>query len=495
MGVIIALRGAARLALVTLIVIVVGGLGTWLIAPGGTDTVGASGVVFGYATYLFTRGLFNRSVLEIADRRGRRRGLGRRAALEPRAPAGISWQGHACGAVAGVVAAWAAGAAAARPTAQRAPARRRALGAPPGAATAGSRDGPRLARVGSVACARCGSSPASSRPGASTSATTSARSPSTSPARTAARRSTASSTCTRSPSPYDPAGLRESVYDTAATLLAAGLDPERCIFFRQSDVHEHTELTLAAVERHRLRRAQPDDPVQGQVGRPARARVRRAVHLPGAEAADVLAYRAHEVPVGEDQRQHVELMRDVAERFNARFGETLVVPEVRIPDGRGADHGPAGARAQDVDDRRQRAGHRATCSTSPTRSPRRFRSAVTDSGSEVRRGPDKPGITNLIEILAAVRGSDAGGDRARVRRPRLRGVQAGRRRRGDRLPGAGARALRGAAGRRGASWRRILAAGAEKARAIASDTLVDVREAMGVGPVRAARLTSAPWRS
>ena len=74
-------------------------------------------------------------------------------------------------------------------------------------------------------------------------------------------------------------------------------------------------------------------------------------------AADVLAYRADEVPVGEDQREHVELMRDVAERFNARFGETLVVPEQRDPGGRRADHGPAGARAQDVDDRRHRAGH------------------------------------------------------------------------------------------------------------------------------------------
>jgi membrane associated rhomboid family serine protease len=91
---------------VTLIVIVVGGLGTWLIAPGGTETVGASGVVFGYATYLFTRGLFDRSLLEI--------GIGLvvgvvwggvlLSSIVPQQ--GISWQGHACGAVAGVVAAW-----------------------------------------------------------------------------------------------------------------------------------------------------------------------------------------------------------------------------------------------------------------------------------------------------------------------------------------------------------------------------------------------------
>ena len=86
MGVIIALRGAARLALVTLIVIVVGGLGTWLIAPAGTETVGASGVVFGYATYLFARGLFDRSALRDLHRRHRRRRMGRGAALERRAP-------------------------------------------------------------------------------------------------------------------------------------------------------------------------------------------------------------------------------------------------------------------------------------------------------------------------------------------------------------------------------------------------------------------------
>jgi membrane associated rhomboid family serine protease len=106
MGVIIALRGATRLALVTLIVVVVGGLGTWLVAPSGTETVGASGVVFGYATYLFTRGLFDRSLLEI--------GIGLvvgvvwgGALLSSIVPQqGISWQGHACGAVGGLFAAW-----------------------------------------------------------------------------------------------------------------------------------------------------------------------------------------------------------------------------------------------------------------------------------------------------------------------------------------------------------------------------------------------------
>jgi membrane associated rhomboid family serine protease len=106
MGVIIALRGAAKLALVTLIVIVVGGLGTWLIAPAGANTVGASGVVFGYATYLFTRGLFERSLLQILTGVivGVVWGGALVASIVPHA--GVSWQAHVCGAVGGVVAAW-----------------------------------------------------------------------------------------------------------------------------------------------------------------------------------------------------------------------------------------------------------------------------------------------------------------------------------------------------------------------------------------------------
>jgi membrane associated rhomboid family serine protease len=106
MGVIIALRGAARLAAVTLIVIVVGGLGTWLIAGSGTDTIGASGVVFGYATYLFARGVFNRSVLEVLVGIvvGAVWGAALIASIVPQNH--VSWQAHVCGAIGGVVAAW-----------------------------------------------------------------------------------------------------------------------------------------------------------------------------------------------------------------------------------------------------------------------------------------------------------------------------------------------------------------------------------------------------
>ncbi len=106
MGLIIALRGALRVGLVTLIVIVIGGLGTWLIAPAGSVTVGASGVVFGYATYLLTRGFFDRSALELLTGAvvGALWGSVLLASLVPQY--GVSWQGHVCGAIGGVVAAW-----------------------------------------------------------------------------------------------------------------------------------------------------------------------------------------------------------------------------------------------------------------------------------------------------------------------------------------------------------------------------------------------------
>src|SRR5436305_6158451 len=130
---------------------------------------------------------------------------------------------------------------------------------------------------------------------------------------------------------YEPRTLRESVYDTAATLLAAGLDPERCIFFRQSDVQDHTELTwlLSSVtafgDLNRMHQFKEKSGNQRDLVAAA------LFFYPVLMAADVLAYRANEVPVGDDQRQHVELMREIAERFNARFGEILVVPEHGIP--------------------------------------------------------------------------------------------------------------------------------------------------------------------
>jgi tryptophanyl-tRNA synthetase len=281
---------------------------------------------------------------------------------------------------------------------------------------------------------------------------------------------------------YETDALRDSVYDTAATLLAAGLDPARCIFFRQSDVHEHTELTwlLSGVcsfgELNRMHQFKDKSASQ-------REQVTAGLFTyPVLMAADVLAYRAHDVPVGDDQRQHVELMRDVALRFNARFGDVLVVPEHRIPE--------VGARIMDLQfpDRKMSTTGGSPQGTvlvldEPATIVKKFRSAVTDSGSEVVRAPDKAGVSNLIEILAAVRGS---GPEDVEREFDGSGYGAFKQAVADAVVDYLApvreryESLRADEG----ELERILADGAEKARGIASDTLVDVRRAMGVGPVR-----------
>src|SRR5579884_722843 len=202
---------------------------------------------------------------------------------------------------------------------------------------------------------------------------------------------------------YEPVALRESVYDTAAILIAAGLDPGRCVFLRQSDVQEHTELTwlLASVTAYgdlqRMHQFKDKSAAQRELVSAG------LFFYPVLMAADVLAYRAHEVPVGDDQRQHVELMRDIAERFNARFGEILVVPEGVYPS--------VGARIMDLQEPERKMSTTGgnpqgtvLVLDEPAQILGKIRSAVTDSGSEVVRARDKPGISNLIEILAAVRG-------------------------------------------------------------------------------------------
>jgi tryptophanyl-tRNA synthetase len=281
---------------------------------------------------------------------------------------------------------------------------------------------------------------------------------------------------------YDPAELRERVHDTTAILIAAGLDPDRCILFRQGDVQEHTELSwlLSSVtpvgELDRMHQFREKSAAQREMASAG------LLFYPVLMAADVLAYRAHEVPVGEDQREHVELMRRAARRFNARFGEVLVVPEHRIPE--------VGARVRDLQEPTRKMSTTGGSEQGtvyvldePAAITRKFKRAVTDSGTEIVRADDKPGVTNLIEILAAVRGvspetveADLAGARgygdlkvavAEAVTAELAPVQ-------ERY-----RAIRDDA----AALEQILAAGAEKARAIASATLADVRRAMGVGPL------------
>ena len=192
--------------------------------------------------------------------------------------------------------------------------------------------------------------------------------------------------------PYDPAELRSGLYDLLALLLASGLDPERSVLFRQGDVHEHTELTwllssvTAVGELNRMHQFRDKSVGQRELVSAA------LLFYPVLQAADVLAYRAHEVPVGEDQREHLELMRDVARRFNARFGEDiLVVPEHRIPEVGGADHGPPGAGEQDVDHRRHRRRARSSSSTIPRRSRRRSSARSPTPAARSSAPPTSPG--------------------------------------------------------------------------------------------------------
>jgi tryptophanyl-tRNA synthetase len=282
--------------------------------------------------------------------------------------------------------------------------------------------------------------------------------------------------------PYEPSELRERLYDTAAILIAAGLDPDRCILFRQSDVKEHAELTwlLSAVtawgDLNRMHQFKEKSEQQREL-------VSAGLFLyPVLMAADVLAYRAGVVPVGDDQRQHVELMRDVAERFNARFGATLRVPEGRYPE--------VGARIMNLQDPTSRmsttyGSEQGTVyildGSEAVR--KKVRSAVTDSGTEVRRAPDKEGITNLVEILSVIRGvgpeeierefegSGYGDFKGVVADAVVDYLGPVRERYAELRPDA-------------RTIEATLAAGAEKARAIAADTLADVRDVMGIGPAR-----------
>jgi tryptophanyl-tRNA synthetase len=189
-------------------------------------------------------------------------------------------------------------------------------------------------------------------------------------------------------------------------LVATGLDPERSTVFAQSHVTAHAEANwlLSAVTSF------------GQLGRMTqfkdKSEQREFVSAglftyPVLMAGDILLYQADLVPIGDDQRQHLELARDVAERFNARFGETFVVPRGRYPE--------VGARIMDLQEptRKMSTTGGSEAGTvrlldEPDAIRKKFRSAVTDSGREIRRGDDKPGVTNLIDILSVASGKSPG---------------------------------------------------------------------------------------
>jgi tryptophanyl-tRNA synthetase len=280
--------------------------------------------------------------------------------------------------------------------------------------------------------------------------------------------------------PYEPEALPVYVLDTAAMLLAAGLDPERCILFRQSDVKEHTELTwlLASVtpygDLQRMTQFKEKAEREQQT-------VRTSLFLyPVLQAADILLYSADEVPVGDDQRQHIELAREVARRFNSTYAEVLVEPKHVIPE--------VGARIMDLQDPTSKMSTTYSGDSGliyiddePDAIRRKLGRAETDSGREIVRAPDKPGISNLIEIMSVARGVAP----EQVERD---------------FEGEGYGTFKKAVGEdvvemltpvreRYAELRadeqaieRTLTQGADRARELAQPVITEVRAAMGIGP-------------
>jgi tryptophanyl-tRNA synthetase len=211
---------------------------------------------------------------------------------------------------------------------------------------------------------------------------------------------------------HDPADLRERTLDLAAMLFATGLDPERSTVFAQSHVPAHAEAAwlLSAVASY------------GQLGRMTQFKEKGGKRdfvsaglftYPVLMAGDILLYQTDVVPIGDDQRQHLELARDIAERFNSRFGETFRVPDGVYPE--------EGARIMDL---QEPTNKMSTTDGTPLGTVllldppevvrRKLKSAVTDSGREVRHDrEEKPGVSNLIEILSVATGDPIAGIEAR----------------------------------------------------------------------------------
>ena len=201
---------------------------------------------------------------------------------------------------------------------------------------------------------------------------------------------------------YDPRDLHDRTLDLFAMLVATGLDPQRSTVFAQSHVTSHAEAAwlLSSVTSY------------GQLGRMTqfkdKADRREFISsglftYPVLMAGDILLYQTDRVPIGDDQRQHLELARDVAERFNARFGETFVVPDGIYPE--------VGARIMDLQEPTTKMSTTGGTEQGtvklldePDTIRKKFRSAVTDSGREIRRAEDKPGVSNLIDILSVATG-------------------------------------------------------------------------------------------
>jgi tryptophanyl-tRNA synthetase len=277
------------------------------------------------------------------------------------------------------------------------------------------------------------------------------------------------------------AELRRNTIDVANMFLACGVDPERSIVIVQSHVPAHSELmwilnTIAYMGELR-RMTQYKDKTAGAEGESIGVGL---FDYPVLMAADILLYRADAVPIGEDQKQHVELTRDLAERFNNAFGKTFVVPEPIIR--------AEGARVMSLDDSTKKMSKSAGSENSyialmdqPDVIRRKIRRAVTDSGGEVRGGPDKPALTNLLDIYSALAGDPV--DEI-VRRYEGKGYADLKADLGEVVVSALA-PIQGRIRELEADETytlEVLKTGAERAEAIAARTLAKVRERVGLVP-------------
>ena len=280
--------------------------------------------------------------------------------------------------------------------------------------------------------------------------------------------------------PKDPAELRSKTLDLATWLFAAGLDPDTATVFVQSHVREHSELawvlscTSQMGELNRM--------VQFKEKSSGKQSVSVGLFTyPVLQAADILIYQADEVPVGEDQRQHVELTRDIAQRFNGRYGDTFTVPT--------ATHPPAGARVMDLQDPTAKMSKSAESQAgvillaeTEAQTAKKIKRAVTDSGTEIVADPEKPGITNLLDLLSATTGrtvAEVESDMAGKRYGDLKGAVAESV--NDFLRPARERHAELAADP--AEVQRMLGIGADRAREVAAATMADVRDRVGFLPV------------
>jgi tryptophanyl-tRNA synthetase len=281
--------------------------------------------------------------------------------------------------------------------------------------------------------------------------------------------------------PQDPAELRQRTLDIAALYLAVGLDPAKATLFVQSHVHEHAELgwVLGCVtgfgELKRMTQFK-DKTAKGGEG----AATAGLFTYPVLMAADILIYQADRVPVGDDQRQHLELTRDVAIRFNSRFGETFVVPQAAIP--------KEGARIMDLQEptakmSKSEESPQGTLALldAPDAVRKKIKTAVTDSDREIVAREDKPAISNLLAIysavterpVAALESDYAGKGYGDLKRDLADAVVAF-------LDPIQAR-YREIIGDQ-AELARVLERGAQKAQAVAAKTLADVYERVGFLP-------------